>query len=42
MVAMWAGDVGYTVETVDDESLGAPGPRHRLWMTERWHLERNI
>ncbi len=42
LVAMWTGDVGYTVETVDDASLEAPGPRHRLWMTERWHLERDI
>jgi 8-oxo-dGTP pyrophosphatase MutT (NUDIX family) len=42
MVAMWAGDVGYSVETVDDASLEASGPRHRLWMTERWRLERDV
>ena len=35
-VAMWAGDAGY--EAVDAD---APGPRHRLWMTEDgWRLER--
>jgi 8-oxo-dGTP pyrophosphatase MutT (NUDIX family) len=42
MVALWAGDVGYAVETVDEASLGAAGPRHRLWMTERWRLERDV
>ena len=42
VVALWAGDVGYDVEELDDAALDAEGPRHRLWMTDRWRLEREL
>lgn len=36
LAAMWSGDTGY-----DSDDPEAPGPRHRLWMSDdRWELER--
>ena len=42
VVALWAGDVGYGVEALDDAALEAKGPRHRLWMADPWRLERDV
>jgi 8-oxo-dGTP pyrophosphatase MutT (NUDIX family) len=42
MVALWSGDVGYAVEELDEAALDAKGPRHRLWMADRWRLERDL
>lgn len=41
-VVLWSGDVGYALEELDDAALKAVGPRHRLWMADRWRLERDL